>query len=185
MLCTPVVIDGLAAVSLIKDIQKICISEIRERTQTDFIVVMDTNGIRKSHPEPNKIGKRFVGGDENQVFSGKEYVSISEGTLGLSMRAFTPVFDHNGEQVGAVTVGSLVDGMNKEIKAVQKENTIGISYGLLIGIIGAVLIASYVKKILFGLEPIEIARRLQEREAMLDSVKEGILAVDQDGKLTL
>ena len=45
--------------------------------------------------------------------------------------------------------------------------------------------ARKVKKIMFGLEPDEIATLLKERSAMLESTKEGILAVDQHGKIKL
>ncbi|GAA3321383.1 hypothetical protein GCM10020331_036980 [Ectobacillus funiculus] len=66
--------------------------EIRGLTNVQFIVVMDMNGIRKSHPDPAKIGKRFVGGDEYPALKGKEHVSISKGTLGISLRSFIPIF---------------------------------------------------------------------------------------------
>ncbi|WP_157259492.1 hypothetical protein [Paenibacillus sp. OSY-SE] len=49
-----------------------------------YVVVMDMNGIRKSHPEPNNIGKPFAGGDEKEVLHGNEHVSYGEGTLGTS-----------------------------------------------------------------------------------------------------
>lgn len=33
----------------------------RRATDVDFIVVMDTEGIRYTHPKPDRIGKKFVG----------------------------------------------------------------------------------------------------------------------------
>lgn len=33
----------------------------RKRSEVDFIVVMNTQGIRYTHPIPNRIGKKFVG----------------------------------------------------------------------------------------------------------------------------
>lgn len=38
---------------------------------------------------------------------------------------------------------------------------------------------------MFGLEPREIAKMLEERSAMLESVREGILAIDKDSRITL
>ena len=35
--------------------------EARKRAGVDFIVVMDTKGIRYTHPQPERIGHRFVG----------------------------------------------------------------------------------------------------------------------------
>lgn len=47
-------------------------------------------GIRKTHPDARMIGKAFVGGDEYTALHGHESVSVAKGTLGLSMRAFSP-----------------------------------------------------------------------------------------------
>ncbi|MDE1455809.1 two-component system sensor histidine kinase DcuS, partial [Bacillus paralicheniformis] len=39
-------------------------ARVQKITETEFVVVMDMNSIRKTHPDPNKIGKKFAGGDE-------------------------------------------------------------------------------------------------------------------------
>ena len=56
---------------------------------------------------------------------------------------------------------------------------------LCIGILLAVLLSRTIKKILFGLEPHQIARMLEERNAILRTVREGIIAVNKDGTLVL
>ncbi|MBD5072471.1 two-component system sensor histidine kinase DcuS, partial [Xanthomonas citri pv. citri] len=43
---------------------------VQKITGTEFVVVMDMNGIRKTHPDPSKIGKKFRGGDESEVLKG-------------------------------------------------------------------------------------------------------------------
>jgi CitB family two-component system sensor histidine kinase MalK len=52
-------------------------------------------------------------------------------------------------------------------------------------VIGAIILARKIKRSMFGLEPFEIGKLLEERSAMLQSTKEGILAVDQDARITL
>ncbi|QGQ45119.1 DcuS/MalK family sensor histidine kinase [Metabacillus sediminilitoris] len=181
---SPVVIEGLSGKGDDRDIQNFA-NEIQSVTNVEFVVVMDMEGIRKSHPDPNKVGKRFVGGDEEVVLKGKEHVSISEGTLGVSLRSFTPVFDSDGKQIGAVAVGISLDKVNEAVKRSRGDIYIGTLLGILTGIVGAVVLARYIKKILFGLEPFAISKLLEERSAMLQSVREGIIAVDQDAKITL
>ena len=56
---------------------------------------------------------------------------------------------------------------------------------VLIGFIGALLLARQIKSILFGLEPSEIAKMWQERNAMLEAVHEGILAVNSDYRIVV
>ncbi|WP_431801333.1 DcuS/MalK family sensor histidine kinase [Halobacillus andaensis] len=158
---------------------------IQEATDVLFVVVMDMEGIRKSHPNPERIGKSFVGGDEERVLNGEEYISISEGTLGHSVRAFTPIYGTDGEQVGAVSIGISLDAVEASLQRSHRNILIGSLIGALVGVIGAFLLARYIKKSLFGLEPVAIARIHEERNRMLHSVREGIIAVDTDAKITL
>ena len=160
-------------------------NEIKRKTNVEFVVVMDMKGIRKTHPVPDKVGKRFVGGDEGPVLRGIESVSVAKGTLGLSLRSFTPVFDPSGKQIGAVAVGISLEKVNQAIAESRKIIYLAVGFGLLVGIIGALFLARKIKGILLGLEPNEIAKVLEERSAMLESVREGMVAVDADGFITL
>lgn len=181
---SPIVVNGLRNPQAEKDIQPFA-TEIKQATHVRFIVVMDMNGIRKSHPNSNEIGKHFVGGDEGPVLQGKEHISIAKGTLGMSLRSFTPVYDSNHKQIGAVAVGISLEQVHKAIAQGRKYIYIGVTVGLVVGILGALFLARKIKQILFGLEPSQIAKLLEERSAMLQSTREGILAVDQNGIITL
>ncbi len=159
--------------------------DIQQAADVLFVVVMDMNGIRKSHPDPRKIGKHFVGGDEDVVLKGKEHISISKGTLEQSLRAFTPIYNDKNEQIGAVVVGISLNSVEQALVNSHKDIIIGSILGTLVGIIGAVFLARYIKKILFGLEPSAIATIHEERNTMLQSVHEGIIAVDKHAIITL
>lgn len=50
---------------------------------------------------------------------GKEHVSLAEGTLGISMRVFVPIFSETGEQLGAVAVGISADNVKRELRKVD------------------------------------------------------------------
>lgn len=110
---------------------------------------------------------------------------MAEGTLGISMRVFVPIFSDTREQIGVVAVGISADNVKERIKESRHIIYVGVGIGILVGIIGAILLARHIKKILFGLEPSEIAKILEERNTMLQSVKEGIIAVDKDARVTL
>ncbi len=179
-----IVIDGLAG-NVDTSLIQVYTNKILKSTDVQFIVVMDMNGIRKSHPNPQKIGQHFIGGDEGTALKGKEHVSLAEGTLGVSMRVFIPVFSETGEQLGAVAVGISADNVKERVKESRHIMYIGVGVGVLVGIIGAILLARHIKKSLFGLEPHRIAKILEERNTMLQSVKEGIIAVDKEAKVTL
>ncbi|WP_046175835.1 DcuS/MalK family sensor histidine kinase [Domibacillus indicus] len=181
---TPLVAEALTGRRDEADIQLFA-DDIREATGVQFVVVMDMNGIRKSHPDPGEIGKPFAGGDEQYVLNGEEYISTAEGTLGPSIRSFTPVLGEDGEQIGAVAVGISTESVQKAAASSRNDIYIGTLAGIAAGIIGAILLARYIKRVLLGLEPFAIARLLKERSAMLQSVHEGIIAVDRDSTITL
>ncbi len=179
---TPLVIDGLTHPKKEKEIQKYA-SNIRKKTGVRYIVVMDMKGIRKSHPDKEKIGKHFVGGDEKKALHGQAYTSVAVGTLGTSLRAFEPIRDSAGKQVGVAAVGILSTHIHEAVIRSISIIYTGISIGLLCGIFGAIILARKIKKILFGLEPPQIASLWQERNAMLESVREGILAVNLENEI--
>lgn len=159
---------------------------LRLDAKVDYITVMDMKGIRLSHPTPAQIGARFAGGDEMEVFKGRSYVSAARGTLGLSLRAFTPVVDPStGRQTGAVAAGILVTGLDRTVLSLRKRVALGVFIGFCAGTVGAVAVAGRIKQILLGMEPSEIATLLQQRSALLHSVREGIVAVDSNLTITL
>ncbi|WP_306590630.1 DcuS/MalK family sensor histidine kinase [Geothrix sp. 21YS21S-4] len=157
---------------------------IRLESATDYVVVMGMDGLRLSHPTPTQIGARFAGGDDADVYRGRSYLSVAQGTLGVSLRAFTPVRD--GErQVGAVAVGMLMSGVDRAVVSVQKRILFGGAVGFAAGILGAMYLAGRIKGILMGMEPQEISTVLQQRNAMLHSVREGVLGVNRDLVVTI
>ncbi|MFD2925610.1 DcuS/MalK family sensor histidine kinase [Halobacillus naozhouensis] len=181
---SPIVINGLQYKSQEDELQKFA-ERIRKLTDVRFVVVMNMEGIRKTHPDPWKVGKHFVGGDEERALEGEEYTSIAEGTLGASLRAFEPIYNHNNVQVGAVSVGVLLNKVNRAVNRSKQIIYVGVGLGVVVGIIGALFLANRVKKVLFGLEPYEIAGIMQERNAMIESVREGILAINQNREIII
>ena len=57
--------------------------------------------------------------------------------------------------------------------------------GLVIGYAGALFLTRKIKSILFGFEPVEIAKMWQERNAMLEAVHEGIIAVNSERRIVV
>lgn len=177
------VIDGLTGAGPAEDIQTYTKS-VLDDTHVEYIVVMNKDRIRQSHPVEERIGEDFVGGDEDRAFTGEQYTSMATGTLGESMRGFAPIW-HDGEIIGVAAVGILTDNIRSAAFQSVKTSFIGIGIGLLVGLAGALLLARKVKKTLFGLEPGEIAQQLREREAMLESVREGIVAINDRAEIVL
>src|SRR5215213_2198590 len=157
---------------------------IRRSTGAAFIVVGNRQGIRYSHPDRAKIGKR-VSTDPSVALSGKEFVGVETGTLGRSMRAKVPVYGARGRVIGFVSVGVLESTVTARLVSNLRVILIPPLIGLGLGVLGAALLARRIKRQTFGLEPNEIAALLEQREAMLHGIREGTIATDRTGRVTL
>jgi len=181
---SPIVLEGLTNAMSTATMQAYT-NESGEEAGVQFIVIMNMQGIRLSHPDATKIGQHFVGGDEAEALAGNEYISVARGTLGDSLRAFVPIVTPGGEQIGVVVVGILMNHILVLVKEVSQVLLVVTLIGIAVGIVGAFILSDNIKKTLFGLEPEAIAKRLEERNVMLQSVHEGIIAVDKQGIITL
>ncbi|MET3575917.1 ATP-binding protein [Bhargavaea ullalensis] len=159
------------------------VEPIRKKTGAEFIVVGNREGIRYSHPDAAKIGGRMVGGDNDRALeSGESYISKKEGSLGLSVRGKVPVYS-DGEVVGVVSVGFLNDNVQAIARSQSRLIWYTLAFVILAGLAGAVLISRYIKSLLRNMEPEEISRLYDQKEAILQSVREGIIAVDGNGRI--
>lgn len=161
------------------------VAPIQKATKAEFIVVGNTEEVRYAHPNADQIGKKMVGEDnEMALVHGDSYVSQAVGSLGSSVRAKVPVY-LDGQIVGVVSVGFLVNDIQTIIKSYNNYLWLLLLTLAPVAVIGAILIASYIKKVLFGLEPEEIAHLFFQKEAILQSTHEGIVAVNQNGIITI
>ncbi|MEY9869908.1 two-component system CitB family sensor kinase [Peribacillus sp. B2I2] len=158
--------------------------KIRRQIDAEFIVIGDENEKRLSHPDPNLIGKKMVGGDNGEVWNGKSIITESTGTLGPSIRGKSPIMA-NGKVIGVVSVGYLQDDIEKEVSRIQRKIVWTISFILIGGLLIAFFISFNIKKAILGLEPKEIAWMFQEKHAILESIHEGIIAIDVHGRITV
>ena len=100
---------------------------------------------------------------ERNNISYKENYSIPNKAIGF-------VKDDNKKTIGYVVTGYSDEIVNNStIDAVLFLLSMTL-LGLIVGIWGAIYLAQRIKRVLFGYEPEEIARMLQERDVILNSV---------------
>ncbi|MFA0889874.1 MAG: ATP-binding protein [Synergistales bacterium] len=123
-----------------------------------------------------------IGGrDAEPVLAGEPYSSLPEvTTLGPTVRAYVPV-SREGKKVGAVAVYFWTNDINLLIWNLRKKIIMAIIIAMIVGVFFAHLLSKNIKRTMLGMEPHELAALLTEREILLESVKEGILAVDKNG----
>ncbi|MGQ7277060.1 ATP-binding protein [Brevibacillus thermoruber] len=159
---------------------------VRIQTDAEFVVVGDRKGIRVAHPLPDRIGREMVGGDnEPALLHGQSYVSKAVGSLGPSLRGKVPIHNDAGDVIGIVSVGFLLEDIEAAIDSYQRKVLLILALGVLFGTAGAIWLSRYFKRAILGLEPEEIASLYMERNAVLESVREGIIAINRHGRVTM
>lgn len=161
------------------------VESIREKIDAEYIVVGNREGIRYSHPVTERIGKEMVGGDNGPVLEGQSIISKAIGSLGPSLRGKAPIFDENGYVIGIVSVGFLTEDIDHFNDVYQLRVEWITMIVLAVGITGSILIARSVRRSIHGLEPEEIGALYTEKQAILESIHEGIIAVNRNGIVTL
>lgn len=160
--------------------------EIRQLTNSEYVVIGDVNGIRYAHPIVERIGQSMVGDDnERALLQGEAYISEATGSLGPAIRGKAPVFDEAGNIIGVISVGFLKTKMSAVFWQYADNILFIILLGILFGVIATSMLSRKIKKELLDYEPIEIATLLKQRNALIESVREGIIMIDDKGCITM
>ncbi|MGG4218077.1 sensor histidine kinase [Paenibacillus jamilae] len=161
------------------------VKPVQASSGADFITIADRHLIRQWHVNPERIGQPMMDPLNHKVLQGQPSITQSTGSLGPSLRAKTAVYDEHGRAIGLVSVGFLMTDVTQNIRTYTYTWLWFMVGALMIGILGGLVIARRVRHELHGLEPVEIGRLYQEKQAILESIGEGIIAVNSSGQVTL
>ncbi|MBA2813593.1 SpoIIE family protein phosphatase [Streptomyces sp. KM273126] len=156
----------------------------RERSKVDFIVVMNTDGIRYTHPRPDRIGKKFVG-NIGPALRGRAVTEEIRGTIGQLVQAVVPVEAPNGSVVGLVSAGITTENVGG---AAEQQLPLLLGSGaaaLLLATAGTALVSGRLLRQTHGLGPSEMTRMYEHHDAVLHAVREGVIILDGEGRLLL
>ncbi|WP_256107520.1 SpoIIE family protein phosphatase/ATP-binding protein [Streptomyces sp. ODS05-4] len=156
----------------------------RRAAGVDFIVVMNTRGIRYTHPQPERIGGQFVGTIEPSL-RGEVHVESVNGPLGEEVQAIVPVRGRGGTVIGLVSAGLEVRNVTGVVNR-QLPVILGTAAaGLAVATAGSGLVARRLRRQTHGLGTAEMTRMYEHHDAVLHSVREGVVIVGGDGRLLL
>ena len=156
---------------------------VRRESELGFVVFMSPDGIRFSHPNPARIGGRFVG-TIGPARAGRAFTETTTGTLGPSVRAVAPVRD--GRRVaGLVAVGVLQEAIAHEVRRQLPGLLASLAIALVGGGLLSLLVARRVRRQTRGLDPDELAALYEHHDAVLHAIREGVVVVGRDDRLLL
>lgn len=184
----PTIKEAFVSEHLSEDVQRIA-AQVRVQVEAASVIVSNRDEVIYSHPNPEVIGDKILGNDNYKalVFGGY-YNTESTGRLGAVIRGKAPIFIDKGKYkklVGVVSVGFSKEKIHTKLLNNLLQSSMFALVVILLGIIGSVFLAKNIKRDTLGLEPYEIASLYRERNATLLAIKEGVLAIDGVGNITM
>jgi two-component system, CitB family, sensor kinase len=177
-----VVASALAAGDPQGTIRTIADKVVRD-TGAAYVVVIGANGLRYSHPNPALIGQRIA--EPVVALDGHIHTGVDNGSLGRSANARAPIRDGTGKPIGEVSVGILETKVSAQLHQFLEAAILYSVLALAVGVVASLILARAIKRATFGLEPAEIVALVQEREAMLHGIREGVIAFDPQGRMNV
>ncbi|WCD93947.1 PAS domain-containing protein [Microbacterium sp. nov. GSS16] len=178
----PVVLDAFDDANPSATVQPLA-ETIRRASDLTYVVVADANGIRFSHPNPERIGQK-VSTDASVPLSGEIYMGTQTGTLGPSWRVKVPVFD-GSDVIGTVSVGILESQGTGEFVGNLTWIIGAMLAAVVLGLFGSAWVTSVIRRRIHLLEPHEITALVRNQETTLHGLSEGVITVDASGTITL
>ncbi|MFI2410774.1 SpoIIE family protein phosphatase [Streptomyces sp. NPDC018947] len=156
----------------------------RKATGVDFVVVLNTDGIRYTHPKPDRIGNKFVGSIA-PALAGRTVTEEINGTIGRLVQAVVPVEEPDGTVVGVVSAGITTENVGGVADRQLPLVLITAGIGLTLATAGTALVSRRLLRQTHGLGPHEMTRMYEHHDAVLHSVREGVLIIGGEGRLLL
>ncbi|WP_374936784.1 SpoIIE family protein phosphatase [Streptomyces sp. Ru71] len=159
--------------------------EARRLARVNYIIAFSPAGIRWTHPDPRLIGKHVVGSYADALAGHVHQATYDTPGVGRAVDTMVPVTDADGRVVGLVSVGITVKSVERKVTEQLPLLFGSAAAGLALVTIGTVLVSRRVRRQTHGLEPAEMTRMYEHHDAVLHSVREGVLVVSGEGRLLL
>ena len=121
----------------------------------------------------------------SDVTEGRSWTGDVDDRGRRSIAAQVPVIDNHGHQIGIAMVAEAYPSVGQRIVEAAPDLLSFVALGLGLGVVGSWLLARLIKRRTRGLEPAEIGALADQREALLHSIREGVVAVGNDGAVTV
>lgn len=151
----------------------------------DIITIANTDSTRIYHVMPDRIGLKFVGGDQNKVLEGRSYFSDAVGSMGLQHRYFTPVLEGDDNIIGFVMTSATMDSLEQIWKDVTRFYVNLAIFLAFASLLLSGVLSLFIKKMLLGFDPEELVHSYLTQNEMLNNLNEGIISVDYKGDIQL
>lgn len=152
-----------------------------------YVIVVDDRGDVRSATVPLSVGTQLDVG-AGTTLTGRFWTGVTERYGRRTVEAHVPVIsdgdDDLGSRIGYVIVGRDYPSWWQVLGTATPSVLLYLLLAGVLGVAGSLLLARRVKRQTLGLEPREISALVEQREAMLHGVREGVVGVDLQGRVT-
>ena len=148
------------------------------------VSIADPDGRIVASSVPALVGTRVVLGG-SRVREGRGWTGDVEESGERAVAGHAPIISDDGILVGLSIAEQEYPSAWQRIKNSAPDLVLFLGIAALLGVAGSWLLARLIKRRTRGLEPAEIAALADNREALLHSIREGVIAVSSDGVITV
>ena len=147
----------------------------------DVISIINSDNVRLYHSNHDLIGTVYDGTIPEFDKNEKEYyVTDDSGPSGVQRRAYAAIYNEEGHYVGFVIAVMLMENIREETIHTLLIFCLITLAAILIELIISSELSGKIKESLLGYEPDVISAMYQIRDNILETIDEGIVAVDND-----
>ena len=150
---------------------------------TDVLIV-SPEGVVLAASDPSLVGTTAILGESN-VQEGRRWIGDVELEGDRAIAAHAPILDDRGDFVGFSVAQQTYPTVGDRLTGAAPDLALFLGIGALLGVVGTYVVSRVVKRGTRGLAPREIANLADHREALLHSIREGVVAVGTDDRVTM
>ncbi len=148
------------------------------------VLVVSPDGVVAAASDPSLVGTPADLG-ESDALEGRGWVGDVEHDGERSVAGHAPVYTDQGAVVGIVVAQQAYPSVADRLTGAAGDLALYLGLGALLGVVGSVVVSRVVSRSTRGLAPTEIANLADHREALLHSIREGVVAVGTDDRVTM
>ncbi|MFD5086651.1 SpoIIE family protein phosphatase [Kitasatospora sp. NPDC058406] len=158
--------------------------EARTAAGIDALIVYRLDGTTLTHSDTSQLGKHVIG-PYAEAAEGRAFTSTFDGALGRSVVSAVPVKDAAGNVVAIVSAPVTVESVQNSVDRQLPVLLIGATAAAALAAGCAALVSRRLRRQTRGLGPAAMTRMYEHHDAVLHSVREGVLITDDSGRLLL
>lgn len=157
---------------------------VRTVSGSSHVALAKLDGTVVASSDPSLVGQSLPLG-ESRVMEGRAWTGVLPAGGGAVLSAHVPVLDDAGIMIGVASISRNYPSTIERLGDAVPNLLTYLGVASVLGVAGSLLLSRRVKRQTLGMEPREITGLVENREAMLQGLKEGVVALDPHERVTV